>query len=268
MFPFAIGIHQKGHYFIIAKIDEDKVLIHDPLEKRPLTLPKQIFEQAWSGRLILITKRALLPGAGKTFDISWFIPALIKYRKIFTEVLVASFFLQLFALVSPLFFQVVIDKVLVHKGLTTLDVLMIGLLAVSLFEVILTGLRTYTFSHTTNRIDVELGAKLYHHMLHLPISFFESRRVGETVARVRELDTIRDFITGSAFTVTIDLFFTVVFFAVMYYYSPTLTLIVAGAIPFYILLSVFVTPVLRSRLNEKFARSAENQSFLVEYFDL
>jgi subfamily B ATP-binding cassette protein HlyB/CyaB len=179
-------------------------------------------------------------------------------------VLAASFFIQLFALVTPLFFQVVIDKVLVHRGLTTLDVLAIGLLAVSVFEVVLTGLRTYLFSHTTNRIDVTLGAKLFDHLLRLPLAYFKARRVGDSVARVRELETIRNFITGSGLTVVIDLFFTVVFFAVMYYYSPTLTWIVWGAIPFYVLLSLFVTPVLRRRLDEKFARGAENQAFLVE----
>jgi subfamily B ATP-binding cassette protein HlyB/CyaB len=214
--------------------------------------------------LILVTHRSGLLKGSSRFDFSWFIPALVKYRKLFSEVLLASFFIQLFALITPLFFQVVIDKVLVHRGLTTLDVLAVGLLAVSVFEVVLTGLRTYLFSHTTNRIDVTLGAKLFDHLLRLPLAYFQARRVGDSVARVRELETIRNFITGSGLTVVIDLFFTVVFFAVMYYYSPTLTWIVWGAIPFYVLLSLFVTPVLRRRLDEKFARGAENQAFLVE----
>ena len=260
----AIARHQDGHFFILAGCSEDKVLIQDPLEKQSQTLPRDLFEMGWSGELILITRRiGLLGGSGK-FDFSWFIPAMVKYRKLFSEVLIASFFIQLFALITPLFFQVVIDKVLVHRGLTTLDVLAIGLLAVSVFEVVLTGLRTYLFSHTTNRIDVTLGAKLFDHLLRLPLAYFQSRRVGDSVARVRELETIRNFMTGSGLTVVIDLFFTVVFFAVMYYYSPTLTWIVWGAIPFYVLLSLFVTPVLRRRLDEKFARGAENQAFLVE----
>lgn len=156
------------------------------------------------------------------FDISWFIPAIIKHKKLLTEVLVASFFIQLFALITPLFFQVIIDKVLVHRGLTTLDVLAIGLLAISVFDVILNGLRTYLLSHTTNRVDVTLGASLFKHLVSLPINYFQTRQVGTTVARVRELETIRNFITGSALTLIIDLFFTFVFFAVMYYYSPTL----------------------------------------------
>jgi subfamily B ATP-binding cassette protein HlyB/CyaB len=260
----AIAVHEDGHYFIVARRDDDKVLIQDPQEKRPLTLPRDLFETSWTGELILMTRRSGLFGDGGKFDFSWFIPAILKYRKLFSEVLAASFFIQLFALVTPLFFQVVIDKVLVHRGLTTLDVLAIGLLTVSVFEVVLGGLRTYLFSHTTNRVDVTLGAKLFDHLLRLPLAYFKSRRVGDSVARVRELETIRNFITGSGLTVVIDLLFTVVFMAVMYYYSPTLTWIVLGAIPFYILLSIFVTPVLRKRLDEKFARGAENQAFLVE----
>ncbi len=264
----AIARHSDGHYFIIAGLKEENgvasVLIQDPLEQRPQILARDAFEKQWSGELILITKRASLLSGDRTFNFKWFIPAIFKYRKLFGEVLLASFFIQLLALVTPLFFQVVIDKVLVHKGLTTLDVLAFGLIVVSLFEVVLTGLRTYLFSHTAQRIDVGLGAKLFNHLLALPISYFEARRVGDTVARVRELENIRSFLTGSALTLVIDLFFTVVFLAVMYYYSPTLTYIVLGSIPFYIVLSLIVTPILRHRVEEKFNRGAENQAFLVE----
>lgn len=259
-----IAQHKDGHYFVLAKIDGDKVLIQDPLESRPLILPRAIFEEAWSGKLILLTRRAVLLGEDAKFGFKWFIPAIVKYRKLFSEVLIASFFLQLFALITPLFFQVVIDKVLVHKGLTTLDVLAFGLIVVSLFEVVLGGLRTYLFSHTTNRIDVSLGAKLFGHLLALPLSYFGARRIGDSVARVRELENVRSFITGSSLTLVIDLLFTVVFLAVMYYYSPLLTYIVLGSIPCYVLLSAFVTPILRARVHEKFNRGAENQAFLVE----
>lgn len=260
----AIAQHKDGHFFVIAGVQEDKVLIRDPLEQRPLTLPRELFEEAWSGQLILVTRRASLKEMSGKFGFGWFVPAIVKHRKLFGEVLAASFFLQLFALITPLFFQVIIDKVLVHRGMTTLDVLAIGLLAVSFFEVVLGGMRTYVFSHTTNRVDVMLGAKLFGHLLRLPLAYFEARRVGDSVARVRELENIRNFLTGSALTLVIDLFFTLVFFVVLYYYSPALTAIVAGAIPFYITLSAWVTPILRRRLDEKFNRGAENQAFLVE----
>ncbi len=260
----ALAQHQDGHWFVVARVDGERALIQDPLEIKPLTLPRELYESSWNGTLILLARRARLGDATTRFGFRWFVPALIKYRKLFAEVLVASFFLQLFALITPLFFQVVIDKVLVHKRLTTLDVLAVGLIVVSIFEVLLGGLRTYVFSHTTNRVDVELGAKLYRHLLSLPMSYFGARRVGDSVARVRELENVRSFITGSALTLVIDLLFTFVFLAVMYYYSPLLTYIVLGAIPAYILLSVFVTPLLRARVNEKFNRGAENQAFLVE----
>ena len=136
-----------------------------------------------------MTSRASLAGSLAKFDFSWFIPSLVKYRRLFGEVLLVSLFLQLFALVSPLFFQVVMDKVLVHRGLTTLDVLVIGLSVVVIFESVLTLLRTYVFSHTTSRIDVELGARLFRHLVSLPLAYFQSRRVGDSVAGCASLKT-------------------------------------------------------------------------------
>ena len=260
----AIARLKDGRYVVLAKADHDKVLVQDPGEARPLVLQRPAFEEAWSGQLILLAKRAGLRPEDLKFDFTWFIPAIVKYRKHLGEVLLASFFIQVFALLTPLFTQVVIDKVLVHKGMTTLHVLAIGMVALTLFDVVLGGLRAYVFSHTTSRIDVGLGAQVFRHLLALPLAYFEARRVGDTVARVRELSTIRQFLTGSAVTVVIDLFFTGVFIAVMVFYSPLLTLLVVGAIPLYIGLSVAVTPVFRARLNEKFNRGAENQAFLVE----
>lgn len=254
-----------GQYVLIAKaVSEDSFLVQDPAKQSPDTLTRAQSEALLSGRIILLTKRHKLVSEKARFGLRWFIPALLKHKKLLKEVLLASFFIQVFALITPLFFQVVIDKVLVHKGLTTLDVLVFGLIVISIFDVVLNALRTYLFSHTTSRVDVVLGSRLFNHLMRLPISFFQTRQVGTTVARVRELDSIREFITGSALTLCIDLLFTIVFFVVMYAYSPTLTWIVLGSIPFYVILSLIITPILRARLNEKFARGAENQAFLVE----
>ncbi|EOL3784630.1 enterohemolysin T1SS ABC transporter permease/ATPase EhxB, partial [Escherichia coli] len=197
-------------------------------------------------------------------DFSWFIPSVVKYRRILLEVLTVSAFIQFLALITPLFFQVVMDKVLVHRGFSTLNIITIAFIIVILFEVILTGARTYIFSHTTSRIDVELGAKLFRHLLALPVSYFENRRVGETVARVRELEQIRNFLTGQALTSVLDLFFSVIFFCVMWYYSPQLTLVILLSLPCYVIWSLFISPLLRRRLDDKFLRNAENQAFLVE----
>ena len=220
--------------------------------------------EAGKADLLMMTSREHMAGESRAFDISWFIPALVKYRRPLRDVLVGSFFLQLVGLASPIFFQLVIDKVLVHQSMTTLEVLAIGLATVLIFETMLSGLRQWLFAHTTNRVDAELSASLFRHLVALPLSYFEARRVGDSVARVRELENIRNFLTSNAVTVVIDLVFTIVFFAVMYLYSPMLTLIVALTIPVYVLISVLITPPLRARLDEKFKRGAENQAFLVE----
>ena len=279
----AIAQHKDGSHFIIVRLGTDetkdtdandtkpveqkttKVLIHDIREQIPRSIPIEELDEIWTGQLIAIARRQSLgESLQQKFDISWFIPSLVKYRKLFAEVLLVSFFLQLFALVTPLFFQVVMDKVLVHRSFTTLNVLACGFLIIISFEAILGGFRNYLFSHTTNRVDVELGSRLYTHLLALPLAYFESRQVGQNVARVRELDTIRNFITGTALTLVIDLSFVFVFLAVMWYYSPTLTWIVLATIPFYVLLSLFITPILRHRLNEKFKHGAANTAFLTE----
>ncbi len=260
----AVAQAHDGSFFIIARADADRVLIHDPRVGRPELKPVAELQERWSGTLLLFTSRASIAGDLAKFDFTWFIPALVKYRKLLGEVLAVSFALQLFALVTPLFFQVVMDKVLVHRGYSTLDVIVFGLLVVSIFESVLSGLRSYVFAHTTSRIDVELGSRLYRHLLALPLAYFQARRVGDSVARVRELENIRNFLTGNAITLVLDVLFSVVFIAVMLLYSGWLTLIVVLSIPLYVLLSVLVTPPLRARLNEKFQRGAENQAFLVE----
>ena len=260
----AIAALRDGGFLLLGKATEANIIVQSPLSAQPAMMNRAEFEAVWDGRIVLMTKRGALTNLARRFDITWFLGAIHKYRRLLTEVLVASFFLQLFALVSPLFFQVVIDKVLVHRSMSTLDVLVIGLVAIALFETILGILRTYMFAHTTNRIDVELGARLFRHLLALPIAYFQARRVGDLVARVRELENIRNFLTSSALTLVIDLFFTFVFLAVMYFYSPLLTGIVLASFPFYIAISAAATPLFRRRLDEKFQRGAENQAFLVE----
>ncbi|MGE5505390.1 MAG: type I secretion system permease/ATPase [Actinomycetota bacterium] len=253
-----------GGWFILGRVADGQVMIHDPKVNRPEQLSLEALSERWDGRLILLVTRAQLAARGARFDLTWFIPAVVRYRRLFAEVLVASFFLQVFGLVSPLFFQVVTDKVLVHRAETSLDVLVFALVAVSLFEVVLGWLRTYLFSHTTNRVDVELGARLFRHLMALPIAYHGARRVGDTVARVRELENIRSFLTGSALTLVMDLLFTVVFFAVMFWYSATLAWIVVASLPFYVVLSLLASPVLKGLTEEKFRRGAENQALLVE----
>ncbi len=259
-----IALLRDGSFLILGKVIDDKLLVQRPLSPRPEAITQAQLEAIWDGGIILMARRASLTDLARRFDISWFVGAMQKYRRLLSEVLAASFFLQIFAVVSPLFFQVVIDKVLVHRSMSTLDVLVIGLVVLTVFEAILETLRVYLFAHTTNRIDVELGARLFRHLMALPIAYFQTRRVGDSVARVRELENIRQFLTSSALTLVIDLLFTVVFLAVMFYYSTTLTWIVVASFPFYIGISAGAAPLFRARLDEKFNRGSENQAFLVE----
>jgi subfamily B ATP-binding cassette protein HlyB/CyaB len=220
---------------------------------------------ASNGSTILIQRRFSGPGVSKeTFGFRWFLPSLFRYRRAFGHVLLASLFVQVFALVTPLFFQVVVDKVLAHRSYSTLLVLVVGLVALGLFEVILQYLRTYALSHTTNRIDVELGQRLFRHMMNLPLTYFETRAAGQTVARIRELETIRDFLTGQGLFSGLDLIFTGVFIFVLFCYSTTLAWIVVASIPFYIGIGILIRPFLKERIDEKFDRGAYSQQLLVE----
>ncbi|MBB4199471.1 subfamily B ATP-binding cassette protein HlyB/CyaB [Rhodoblastus sphagnicola] len=255
---------REGGWIVVGRIADEQVIVLKQLEIKPSLLSRAEFEDIWDGRVLLVTRRAGLRNLATRFGLSWFIAAITKYRKPLLEVLAASFFLQIFGLLTPLFFQVVVDKVLVHRGLSTLEVLAAGLALLSVFEVTLGGLRTWLFAHTANRIDVELGSRLFRHLLALPMAYFGARRVGDTVARVRELETIRQFLTSSALTLVLDLFFAFVFIGVLVAYSPSLTLVVVGAVPIYVLISVLATPLFRRRIEEKFARGAENQALLVE----
>ncbi len=276
----AIAQSKDGQYFILAKVDQDstqtttignapgaiergRVLIQRTGEP-PQVLALATFLAQWTGDLIFFTSKASFVNETARFDFTWFIPAIVKYRRLLGEVLLISLVLQLIGLATPMAFQVVMDKVLVNHAMKTLNVIAVGLVCAMLFEAALTGIRTYVFSHTSSKIDVELGARLFTHLLKLPISYFQARRVGDSVARIRELENIRAFLTGNAMTLLLDIVFSFVFLGVMLWYSPALTAIVIVSIPVYFGLSMVLTPILRARLYDKFNRSAENQAFLVE----
>jgi subfamily B ATP-binding cassette protein HlyB/CyaB len=264
-YPALIGLKEGGFGVLAVGSARTRVRMIDPVLRTARDLSLEEAAELCSGELILVTRR--LGGAGynpATFGFRWFLPSIVRYRRPLAQVIVASLFVQLFALVTPIFFQLIVDKVLVHKGVSTLIVLIVGMASLGLFETVLQYLRTYTLSHTTNRIDVELGRRLFHHLFSLPLAYFETRAAGQTVARVRELETIRGFLTGQGLTSLLDLFFTLVFFVVLFIYSPRLTFIVLGSIPIYILVAALIRPVLRRQIDEKFNRGARSQQFLVE----
>lgn len=258
--PAIIILPERGYVMLLA-IKEGQWLIQDVAQAQPeVFLPDP--NQGYNG--FLFTRRFSWGNLEREFNLLWFVRAFMRYKKLVGEVLLASFFIQLLALVTPLFFQVVVDKVLAHQSLTTLDVLALGMLTIAFFDVVLGGLRNYQLAHTSQRIDVTLSSLLYKHLLALPLGYFKQRQVGVTVARVHELKTVREFLTGSAMTLCLDLLFMLVFFVVMAFYSIPLTLIVIVSLLPYIILSTAITPVLRRRLDEQFQQGAKNQAFLVE----
>ncbi len=257
----AIIVAETGIYRVLLKASGDggRLLLFDPETRKTVEAAPADVD---AGAFIVLSHRKV--SADAVFGFGWFFAEIARYKRIIGEVLLGSFVVQLFGLVTPLFTQVILDKVIVHRSLTTLDVLAVAFLAVTLFELLLNIARNYIFIHTANKLDAKLGAKLFRHLMALPFMYFETRKVGNIAARVRELDTIREFITNKAVSVIIDLFFSVVFVAVMLLYSVKLTLIVLGFVSVIALIYLTITPELRRRLERKFQMTAASNSYLVE----
>jgi ATP-binding cassette subfamily B protein len=198
------------------------------------------------------------------FGLEWFVPYLSRYRWVLIEVFIASFFVQLAALANPLVIQLIIDKVIVQNSISTLNILGVLLLAVGVFEAVLTTLRTYLFVDTTNRIDMSLGSQIIDHLLRLPLRYFDKRPVGELSTRINELENIRQFLTGTALTVVLDALFSLVYIVVMLFYSWQLTLVGLGTIPLFVVVTLIAAPTVSRQLRTKAERNAETQSYLVE----
>lgn len=261
-FPVLLQWQQPGHWVVAYGVRGDRLVIADPMNPGQTceSMPRPLVQEAWDGQLW----QAELIHKQEQFNLSWFLPAVWKFRNLLGEVLLASFSLQILGLTSPIITQVIIDKVMVQGSIPTLDVMAIALVAAAIFEAILGILRMFIFTHTTNRLDMALSAQLFRHLLRLPLSYFEARRVGDTVARVQELEEIRQFLTSTALTVVLDSIFSVVYLGMMFYYSTKLTGVALAVIPLFAVLTLLATPVLRYWLNETFNRSADSQSFLVE----
>ena len=213
-------------------------------------------------RLLLVT-----PGPDsqrQKLGLSWFLPQLKKYRRSLVEVLVASLVLQLLGLASPLIIQQIIDKVIAQQNFDTLYVLGMLLLLVSVFQGLLGAVRTYLFADTTNRIDIALGGEVIQHLLRLPLRYFDKRPVGELTTRIGELGTIRNFLTGTAITLVLDSVFSVIYIAVMVFYSGLLTVVSLGVVPLFLGLTIVASPLIRGQLRSQSEKNAATQSQLVE----
>ncbi|EOZ8774012.1 TPA: type I secretion system permease/ATPase [Yersinia enterocolitica] len=246
----------EGRFILLARLNNNEALLQHSDSNKPQIISYQLLSEMWGGVVLYCSH--------SRFDIRWFIPVLLRHRKSLIQVLVLSMLLQFLALISPLFFQVIMDKVLVHNALTTLDVLIIVLLVVGVYEVVLKFLREYIFSHTTTRVDILLGGKLFNHLIKLPLSYFKQRHVGNIVARVCELENIREFITGTALTLCVDVVFTFILFIVMWCISPLLTLIILATLPLYLLLAALTTRPLQKKVEVLCSCAAQNGAFLTE----
>lgn len=261
----SIAVMQDGSFLIVIRIVEDNVIIIDlALDDKPRAVSKAEFSQHWSGEIVLLDHPFTLHGLFRRFNLDWFIPVIAKFKLYLSEVVVASCLLQLFGLVTPLFTQVVIDKVILYNGQATLDVLAISLLFMAVFHLIISIFRTYISTHATNKIDIILTSKLFRQLVKLPLRYFETRRVGDILMRIGGLNSIREFLTGSSISIILDALFSVIFIAVMAHYSLLLTGIALLAIPVYFLQNVIATPVYRRRLEKMWAAGAENNAFMVE----
>ncbi|WP_373480699.1 peptidase domain-containing ABC transporter [Geminocystis sp.] len=249
---------------VIYATSDKTIVVADPRRGAVREYKTNDFLEIWGqeGKVLLLklTKET----AQEKFGLSWFVPSLIKYKWSLIEVFIASFFVQLFALANPLMIQIIIDKVIVQNSPDTLQVLGIFLVVLAVFEAILSTLRTYSFTDTTNRIDMTLGSDIIDHLLRLPLRYFEKRPVGEISTRINELENIRSFLTGTALTVVLDAIFSVIYIAVMFVYSPLLTFVALGIIPIFVLLTLVFSPLIRRQLRAKAERNAETQSHLVE----
>jgi subfamily B ATP-binding cassette protein HlyB/CyaB len=263
---------RKHHPAIIVQIKDDSVTLFEAGTNQPRTMTSAEFAARFAGtafQLALETKAIKDPdGALKNqaeFGFRWFIPELMKHKRIWRDVLIASLIIQLLALGTPLFTQVIIDKVVVHHTQSTLIVIGIGLAVFMIFSALLSWVRQYLILHTGNRVDAVLGAAVFDHLFKLPPRYFEHRPTGVIAARLHGVETIREFIASAAVTLILDFPFLLIFLGIMLYYSVMLTCVALAMLSVIVILSLIVAPMFRSRLNEQFLLGARNQAFTTEY---
>jgi ATP-binding cassette subfamily B protein len=222
------------------------------------------FTEQWgeSGEVLTLRVNELTPR--RKFGFRWFLPSLRQHRTVLLEVLLASFFVQLFGLVNPLLIQQVIDKVIINHSPNALGMLGLLLLVFAIFEGLLLCLRTFLFVDTTNRIDLTLGTQIIDHLFRLPLGYFDRRPVGEVSSRIAELEKVRGFLTGTALTTILDALFSVLYIGVMLIYSWQLTLLTLSVIPLLVILILVVSPIVRQRLQNRAVANARTVSHLVE----
>lgn len=257
---------------IVVQSDAQSIVYFEDGKTAPVNATPEEFARQYAGQVLLCAPEApalkdkdAATGARAEFGFRWFIPELLRHKAIWRDVLLASLAIQLMALATPVFTQVVIDKVIVHHTLSTLTVIGIALGVFIIFTAVMSWVRQYLVLHTGNRIDAVLGSQVFEHLFKLPPRYFEHRPTGVLVARVQGVETIREFLSSAAVTLILDVPFLFIFLATMFYYSVTLTLITVAILLVIVVMSFAITPLLRQRLNQQFLLGARNQAFLTEY---
>src|SRR5688500_9102884 len=255
---------------LLVRADRERLLYLLAGEEAPRTMARGQFAERFEDTVLLAAPAIAAPddpdGAQKrAFGFRWFMPELARHRAIWRDVLVASAAIQIVGLATPLFTQVVIDKVVVHQTQSTLIAIAAGLGIFLVFNAAMSWMRQYLVLHTGNRVDAVLATQVFGHLFRLPLPYYEHRPTGTTVARLQGVETIREFITGAAISFVLDLPFLVIILAVMFFYSWQLSLIALGIVFLLTVTSVLVTPLLREKLNQQFLLGARNQAFVTEY---
>ena len=255
---------KNGSYAMLGVNSDESVFFINPVEDRPMAMARSQFLQVWNGEVLQLRAKYTWGEIKRRYSLDWFYSVILHYKRFFGEVLMASFFLQAMGILMPLFTQVVIDKVVANGGLSTLTVLGIAMVVFCFVQAIISGLRTYLLNHTTNKLDAILGTRLFRHLISLPVPYYEHRRVGDTLMRVSSLGGMREFLTGTALTTLLDAFFAVVFIAVMFYYSISLTLIALVVVPLYLFQTILAYPIFQRKIEATWRVGSARQSFLVE----
>ncbi|AKG21028.1 peptidase domain-containing ABC transporter [Calothrix sp. 336/3] len=261
--PTPALIPWEDSYAILYQATEKELILGIP-EQGIRRKKTKDFAETWGEEAQVLLLQATKETPKHRFGLHWFVPALKKHYFALIEVFLASLFVQVLGLANPVITQLIIDKVLVHKGGNTLSVLGVLLIAIAITEAVVTWLRTNLFVDTTNRIDLALGSEVIDHLLRLPLRYFERRPVGELASRINELENIRSFLTGKALTVVLDAIFSFIYVGVMLFYSWTLTLVALSTVPLFALLTFIFAPIIRKQTRTKAENNSETQSYLVE----
>jgi ATP-binding cassette, subfamily B, bacterial HlyB/CyaB len=259
---------------IILQADADKALIIQPGDAVPVAISLSALQARSQGHITRLSTQvsegtdpdgAILAAQNRRFGFGWFIPELLKHKKLWQEILLASLVIQLLALATPLFTQTIIDKVIVNRTQSTLIVVLIGMAVFVVFTTVLSWLRQYLVLHTGNRVDAVLGAAVFERLFKLPPLYFQHRPTGVISARLHGVETIREFIASTAVTLILDFPFLLIFVVIMFYYSVTLSAIVLGIMLVIAIASFLVAPTFQKRLQAQFQMGARNQAFVTEY---